>query len=58
VAALKVAAELTCRLKEFRVGCLPQAAAVEIGTQLSDGGHELTGTHLGDNFSQLSQGSE
>jgi hypothetical protein len=55
---LKVAAELPYRLKEFRVRGLPQAAAVEIGTQLPDGGQKLTGAHLGDNIRQISEGGE
>jgi hypothetical protein len=39
--------ELPHGLKEFCIVGVPQAAPVEIGAQLADGGHELAKSHLG-----------
>jgi hypothetical protein len=55
---LEITAELPDGLQEFRVRGVPQAAAVEVGAQLANGGHELAGPHFGDNLRQLAQGGE
>ena len=50
---LEVSPELQNGLKQFRVAGLPEAATVDVGAQLADGGDELAGAHLRDDLGEF-----
>ena len=55
---LNVAPELPERFKELVVGGVPQSSSMQVGAQLPDRRHELTGPHLGDRLGQILKSGE
>lgn len=47
---LEFSAELPDRLKQLRVGGIPEAAPMKIGAELPDGGEEVPDPHLRDDL--------